>query len=128
MDQQLSQFSSASHEKAFLSTNIGQRFQNIRDSIPKEAPPTNLDWRQCIKTFRDHFPSYYSFITYDHNLSINQYRYCILVRLGFDGTDIGVLMDKDRDQRHNLRRLIYEELFGIPVQVRLLEEKLKPYF
>ena len=43
-----------------------------------------------------HFARYYSFLTYDHNLSANQLRYCILVRLGFDGTEIGILMDQER--------------------------------
>ena len=37
-------------------------------------------------------------------------------------------MDKDKDQRYNLRKFIYEALFGKPVNVKGLEEKLKEHF
>ena len=80
MNRKLSLFSGASREKAFFNTPIGQRFQTIRSNIPKEAPPTDLDWNQCIKTFRDHFPSYYSFITNGHTLTEYQLRICRFVR------------------------------------------------
>ena len=127
MDQQLSQFSSASHEKAFLSTTIGQRFQNIRDSIPKEAPPTNLDWRQCIKTFRDHFPSYYSFITNGHALTDDQLRICMMVRLNYRESEMAFFMNTDKQRINRIKLQVNSKIFGIQ-NSSSLRKNLKEHF
>ena len=128
LESKLQQYASVDMEAAFKRTAIYKLFEKKRSPKYANDLPKEKDWEELTALFRTYFVSYYSFIMITHRLPVNQFRYCILLRLGFDGTDIGVLMNKDRDQRHNLRRLIYEELFGIPVQVRLLEEKLKPYF
>ena len=127
MDQQLSRFSNASHEKAFLSTTIGQRFQNIRDSIPKEAPPTNLDWRQCIKTFRDHFPSYYSFITNGHALTDDQLRICMMIRQNYRESEMAFFMDADKQRINRIKLLVNSKLFGIQ-NSSSLRKNLKEHF
>ena len=127
MDQQLSQFSNASHEKAFLSTTIGQRFQNIRDSIPKEAPPTNLDWRQCIKTFRDHFPSYYSFITNGHALTDDQLRICMMIRQNYRESEMAFFMDTDKQRINRIKLQVNSKLFGIQ-NSSSLRKNLKEHF
>ena len=127
MDQQLSRFSNASHEKAFLSTTIGQRFQNIRDSIPKEAPPTNLDWRQCIKTFRDHFPSYYSFITNGHALTDDQLRICMMIRQNYRESEMAFFMDTDKQRINRIKLQVNSKLFGIQ-NSSSLRKNLKEHF
>ena len=127
MDHQLSQFSNASHEKAFLSTTIGQRFQNIRDSIPKEAPPTNLDWRQCIKTFRDHFPSYYSFITNGHALTDDQLRICMMIRQNYRESEMAFFMDADKQRINRIKLQVNSKLFGIQ-NSSSLRKNLKEHF
>ena len=127
MDQQLSQFSNASHEKAFLSTTIGQRFQNIRDSIPKEAPPTNLDWRQYIKTFRDHFPSYYSFITNGHALTDDQLRICMMIRQNYRESEMAFFMDTDKQRINRIKLQVNSKLFGIQ-NSSSLRKNLKEHF
>lgn len=127
MDHQLSQFSNASHEKAFLSTTIGQRFQNIRDSIPKEAPPTNLDWKQCIKTFRDHFPSYYSFITNGHALTDDQLRICMMIRQNYRESEMAFFMDADKQRINRIKLQVNSKLFGIQ-NSSSLRKNLKEHF
>ena len=127
MDHQLSQFSNASHEKAFLSTTIGQRFQNIRDSIPKEAPPTNLDWRQCINTFRDHFPSYYSFITNGHALTDDQLRICMMIRQNYRESEMAFFMDADKQRINRIKLQVNSKLFGIQ-NSSSLRKNLKEHF
>lgn len=128
LESKLQQYASVDMEAAFKRTAIYKLFEKKKNPKYANDLPKEKDWEELTALFSTYFVSYYSFIMITHRLPVNQLRYCMLLRLGFDGTDIGVLMNKDRDQRHNLRRLIYEELFGSPVQVRLLEEKLKPYF
>lgn len=125
---ELQKFSTVDTEVSFKNTKIYKLFDERKKPQYVKNPPTEKDWQQLIALFRTHFVRYYSFITITHRLPQNQFRYCILLRLGFDGNDIGILMNKGRDQRYNLRKIIYEELFGKPVQVKLLEGKLKQYF
>ncbi len=128
LETELQKFSSVDMEATFKKTDIFKLFDERKNPQYINKPPKDKDWQQLTALFRTHFVRYYSFIAIAHRLPVNQFRYCILLRLGFDGNDIGILMNKDRDQRYNLRKFIYEELFGKPVQVKLLEEKLKEHF
>ena len=128
LETELQKFSSVDMEATFKKTDIFKLFDERKNPQYINKPPKDKDWQQLTTLFRTHFVRYYSFIAISHRLPVNQFRYCILLRLGFDGNDIGILMNKDRDQRYNLRKFIYEELFGKPVQVKLLEEKLKEHF
>ena len=128
LETELQKFSSVDMEATFKKTDIFKLFDERKNPQYINKPPKDKDWQQLTTLFRTHFVRYYSFIAIAHRLPVNQFRYCILLRLGFDGNDIGILMNKDRDQRYNLRKFIYEELFGKPVQVKLLEEKLKQHF
>ena len=128
LESRLQQYSSVDMEAAFKKTSIYKLFEKHRNPKYINDLPSEKDWEKLTELFRTHFVRYYSFIAITHHLSTNQFRYCILLRLGFDGSDIGVLMNKDRNQRYNLRRFIYEELFGESVHVKMLEEKLKHYF
>ena len=128
LEDELQKYSSVDMEVAFKETAIFKRFDERKNPKHAKNPPNEDDWQQLIELFRTHFVRYYSFIAITHRLPKNQFRYCILLRLGFDGKEIDILMDKNKDQRYHLRQFIYEELFGKPVQVKLLEEKLKQYY
>ena len=128
LESQLLQYSSVDMEAAFRKTRIFQLFNERKSARYVSQCPTDKDWEQLIESFRTHFVRFYTFITIDHHLPVNQYRYCILYRLGFDATEIGVLMNKDKNQRYALRRFIYSSLFGSPVEMERFNEKLKEYF
>ena len=128
LESQLLQYSSVDMEAAFRKTRIFQLFNERKSARYVSQCPTDKDWEQLIESFRTHFVRFYTFITIDHHLPVNQYRYCILYRLGFDATEIGVLMNKDKNQRYALRRFIYSSLFGSPVEMERFNEKLKQYF
>ena len=127
LESQLLQYSSVDMEAAFRKTRIFQLFNERKSARYVSQCPTDKDWEQLIESFRTHFVRFYTFITIDHHLPVNQYRYCILYRLGFDATEIGVLMNKDKNQRYALRRFIYSSLFGSPVEMERFNEKLKEY-
>ena len=128
LEDELRKISSVDMEAAFKKTDIFKLFDERKNPRHINNPPKEKDWQQLIELFRTHFVRYYSFIAVTHRLSVNQFRYCVLLRLGFDGKEIDILMNKNKDQRYHLRQFIYEELFGKPVQVKLLEEKLKQHY
>lgn len=127
MNQQLALFSSSNHERAFLSTTIGQHFQNIRDRFPKEAVPTNLDWEHYIKTFRDHFPCYYSFITNGQTLSNDQLRICIMIRLNYRESEMAFFMNTDKQRINRIKLQVNGKLFSIQNSSNL-RKNLKEHF
>ena len=128
LESQLLRYSSVDMETAFKKTRIFQLFNERKTAKYIKQCPTDKDWEMFIEEFRTYFVRFYTFITIDHHLSVNQYRYCVLFRLGFDATEIGILMNKDKNQRYTLRRFIYSTLFGSPVDVEKLNEKLKQHF
>lgn len=127
-EEQLLQYSSINLEATFKKSEIYQLFYQKKSAKYIQNPPSEEDWHELIELFRPHFVNYNKFITYNHRLSVNQYRYCVLLRLGFDNTDIGILMNKDKDQRHHLRKFICEELFGKTTNVKQLEELLREHY
>jgi len=127
-EEQLRQLSSVDMESVFKKSDIYKLFNERKNAKYVQSPPSEEDWHELIELFRTHYVRFNTFITCDHRLSANQYRYCILLRLGFDNTDIGILMGKDKDQRHHLRKFICEALFGKTANVKQLEELLKDHF
>ncbi len=124
----LQQYSSVQTEKAFKKSNIYKLFCERKEPKHIHNTPSEEDWHELIELFRTHYVRFNTFITYDHRLSVNQYRYCVLLRLGFDGNEIGILMNKDKDQRHHLRKFICEALFGKSANVKNLEDLLKEHY
>ena len=127
-ESQLQRYSSVETDKAFKKSNIYKLFYERRGAKHIHNTPSEEDWLELIELFRTHYVRFNTFITYDHRLPINQYRYCVLLRLGFDGNEIGILMSKDKDQRHHLRKFICENLFGESANVKDLEELLKAHY
>ena len=127
-ESQLQRYSSVETDKAFKKSNIYKLFYERRGAKHIHNTPSEEDWLELIELFRTHYVRFNTFITYDHRLPINQYRYCVLLRLGFDGNEIGILMSKDKDQRHHLRKFICENLFGESANVKDLEELLKEHY
>jgi len=127
-EEQLRQLSSVDMESVFKKSDIYKLFNERKNAKYVQSPPSEEDWHELIELFRTHYVRFNTFITCDHRLSANQYRYCILLRLGFDNTDIGILMGKDKDQRHHLRKFICEALFGKTANVKQLEELLKEHY
>lgn len=128
LESQLLRYSSVDMETAFKKTRIFQLFNERKTPKYINQCPTDKDWEMFIEEFRTYFVRFYTFITIDHHLPVNQYRYCVLFRIGFDATEIGILMNKDKNQRYTLRRFIYSTLFGSPIDVEKLNEKLKQHF
>ena len=125
---QLERLSSAQTEKEFKKSSIYKLFNERKTSKYIRQNPSEEDWNELTELFRTHYVRFNTFITYDHRLSISQYRYCMLLRLGFDNNEIGILMNKDKDQRYHLRKFVCEALFGKSTNIKMLESLLQEHF
>ena len=125
---QLQRLSSVDMEKEFKNSSIYRLFNERKSSKYIKQNPSEEDWNELTELFRTHYVRFNTFITYDHRLSLFQYRYCILFRLGFDNNEIGILMNKDKDQRYHLRKFICESLFGKSANIKMLESLLQEHF
>ena len=128
LETQLQHFSSAEMEKDFKKSRIYKLFNERKKPLYINQRPSEEDWDELSELFRIHFVRFNTFISYEHRLSLPQYRYCILLRLGFDNFEIGILMDKDKDQRYHLRKFICESLFGKSVDIKMFDSLLKEHF
>ena len=127
-EDQLQRFSSTEMEKEFKKSNIYKLFNDLKNPKCINQGPSEENWDELTELFRTHFVRFNTFVSYDHRLSLYQYRYCILLRLGFDNYEIGILMDKDKDQRYHLRKFICESLFGKSVDIKMLDRLLREHF
>ena len=125
---QLLHYTSAEIEKEFKKSSIYRLFNERKSPKYVNQNPSEKDWSELTELFRSHYVRFSTFITYDHQLSLNQYRYCMLLRLGFDNNEIGILMNKDKDQRYHLRKFVCRSLFGDSVDIKMFEKLLKEHF
>jgi hypothetical protein len=114
-------------ESRFKSTIIYKKFMVRGRSRYVLFPPTEKDWEDLADAFRLHFVRYYSLITHQHSLPTNQYRLCLLIRLGATNEQLRILLDKDTQQVYRLKRLANQALFGSQ-DASTLEDNLRQYF
>ncbi len=128
MDLCLQKISTAELETEFKKSAVFITFYERKDGKHMPHKLTDNDWKKLTDSFRTHFANYYSFIAIENKLPVNQFRYCMLVRLGFTGQEIGIIMDKNKDQRYHLRKFVCKTLFNSSMDVKSLEMKLRKHF
>lgn len=114
-------------EKAFFDTPVYKTFHHLSVHRLNQFPPTDSDWNEMNKIFAHHFPSYHSFIHDDNQLSPEQYRLAILVRLGFSSSEIGILMGKDKQRITNIKTAINQKIWS-EKGAKTLVDHLKQHF
>ena len=114
-------------EARFRESVIYKKFEVRSLSKHVIVPLDEKDWNALTDAFRTHFTHYYIFIAQEHHLPVNQFRLCMLIRLGFSNEQIRKLMSKDTQQVYRLKRLANHSLFGSR-EASTLEENLKTYY
>ena len=114
-------------ESRFKSTVIYKKFMVRGQSRHVLFPPTEKDWEDLTEAIRLHFVRYYSLITHQHSLPTNQYRLCLLIRLGVSNEQLRILLDKDTQQIYRLKKLANQALFNCQ-DASTLEDNLRRYF
>jgi hypothetical protein len=99
-------------EARFRESVIYKKFEVRSLSKHVIVPLEEKDWNALTEAFRTHYIHYYTFVVQEHHLPVNQFRLCMLIRLGFNNEQIRKLMNKDTQQVYRLKRLANYTLFG----------------
>ena len=99
-------------EARFRESVIYKKFEVRSLSKHVIVPLEEKDWNALTEAFRTHYIHYYTFVAQEHHLPVNQFRLCMLIRLGFNNEQIRKLMNKDTQQVYRLKRLANYSLFG----------------
>ena len=99
-------------EARFRESVIYKKFEVRSLSKHVIVPLEEKDWNALTEAFRTHYVHFYTFVAQEHHLPVNQFRLCMLIRLGFNNEQIRKLMNKDTQQVYRLKRLANYSLFG----------------
>ena len=80
-----------------------------------------------ILVSRTYFARYYSFLTYGHNLSVNQLRICMMIRQNYRESEMAFFMDTDKQRINRIKLQVNSKLFGIQ-NSSSLRKNLKEHF
>lgn len=127
LNQELRRFSNSNMELAFSMTSIGQLFQRKKNLYPKEKSPSALDWSNFTKSFREHFPHYFSSVTDGNRLSNDQLRICMMIRLNYHEYEMAFFMNVDKQRIDRVKTQVNKKLFG-QENSSTLRKNLKTYF
>lgn len=115
------------NNRDFYNSEIYARFHAFTQDNYRGEPPSNNDWNTLESFFRKTYPKYYQLIAIDHNLTRDQFRLCMLMRLSFSLYAIQKVMDIDGMRITRLKIQVNFRLFG-EGKAKTLESHLKPFF
>lgn len=81
-----------------------KRIKNIRLN--------NEEWKLLENSFREHLPSFENTLTNLYPIKENEWRICMLLKLGYSPSDLCVLTDKSSSNISLLRSRLYKKLLG----------------
>ena len=81
-------------------------------SEPTRKNLDSIDWQGLSTTVENAFPSFYSQMNQNENLSMTEYRLCLLVKAGFSPSQIETLLDLTPKYASTLRRRLHLKVFG----------------
>ena len=76
------------------------------------TPPTETEWKQLDLLARERFPHLTTTLKKCETLSLQEWRTCILVRLGFKNGEIALLLRASIQRITNIKAGANQKLFG----------------
>ena len=76
------------------------------------TPPTETEWKQLDTLARERFPHLTATLQKCETLSLQEWRTCILVRLGFRNGEIALLLRASIQRITNIKAGANQKLFG----------------
>ena len=76
------------------------------------TPPTETEWKQLDTLARERFPHLTATLQKCETLSLQEWRTCILVRLGFKNGEIALLLRASIQRITNIKAGANQKLFG----------------
>ena len=83
------------------------------------------NWAQLNELFTEKLPEFLYFLQSNENLNVNEFRICLLVRLGLNPTTIAELTGNSRSNVSMIRTRIYKKLTGNEGNGKDLERYLR---
>lgn len=127
MNEKLMTIDATKMEEDFKKDEVYLLFHDKCLSLQINHAPTEMEWRRLLNAFRKSFVRYHSFVYIKHRLSENQYRLCVLIRLGFNNKQMEFLLKKDADKLYRLKRTANLKIFGKDEATTLIKN-LTPYY
>lgn len=127
MNEKLMAIDATKMEEDFKKDEAYLVFHDKCSSLQINHAPTEMEWRRLLNAFRKSFVRYHSFVYIKHRLSENQYRLCVLIRLGFNNKQMEFLLKKDADKLYRLKRTANLKMFGKDEATTLINN-LIPYY
>lgn len=112
-------------DKVLLCENISIKFKNL-SKIGKI--PSNADWNLMKDTFDELFPQFKLLLSHDYPLKEDEYRLCILIRLGFSPKAIQFFLNISASYVSNMRRRLSLKLFYIEESPKEFDKKIRKIF
>lgn len=95
--------------KELKSTEI---YSLVEEKRKKNDRLTNEEWKVLEKSFREHLPSFENTLRNLYTIKENEWRICMLLKLGYSPSDLCVLTDKSSSNVSLLRSRLYKKLLG----------------
>lgn len=96
---------------ALLMTESGV-YKKLRTCVSKEKKMTDELSEELMEVFNRTYPEFYPHITELCKLSDLNYMICVLIKIGFNPTDIGILVCKSKQAITSARKRMYSKAFG----------------
>ena len=84
----------------------------VEEKRIKNVRLTNEEWKLLEKGFREHLPSFENTLRNIYSIKLNEWRICMLLKLGYSPSDLCVLIDKSSSNISLLRSRLYKKLLG----------------
>ena len=119
--EQFSKLKAPEREEQLKNTDIVKLFSSItkpqkerhEDKLIIQSPrkATDNEWEELRIAFQEHLPTFYAFITTEKSLTKQQYRICMLFRIGFTGEEIATILGTPSSRISVVKRSLNEKLF-----------------
>ncbi|MBQ6190242.1 MAG: hypothetical protein IJK45_08745 [Bacteroidaceae bacterium] len=125
LDQTIKMKSNGDQKIDISKTTIVDRFKKYRNTRDKHYLILDEHWDELHNVIKKYNPTFYLRVNALQQLSINDYRVCMLVYAGFSSTDISALMNFSESAASNSRRRLNKKVFGVDGTPAEFDHKLR---
>ncbi|MBQ5972026.1 MAG: hypothetical protein IJL45_06450 [Prevotella sp.] len=100
------------HQREFLESDIYSRIQEVLSPQMKAKDISTEEWRLFTQTFCRCYPDFYTFLNVNSNLTPEQMRVCMLLKIGLSEGDMSLLLNVNNMRITRLKTQVNKKLFG----------------
>ena len=100
------------HESEFLESDIYSRIQEVLSPQKGAKDISTEEWKLFTQTFCRCYPDFYTFLSLNSNLTPEQMRVCMLLKIGLSERDMLLLLNVNNMRITRLKTQANKKLFG----------------